>query len=110
MPEVRFTTDMGDWSTIPRRMRLATVALIAGASIVGLMTGIGLLSITAGAVLLAISAIVWVLVFDRRRPWWPDEPSLPVDPVGANLAKKLALFAGLGIGAAVLGLVGVLPL
>jgi hypothetical protein len=110
MPDLKVTTDMGDWSTLPRRIRLAFLAVIVGASVVGIAAGIGLLSITVAAILLAAMGIVWVLVFDRRRPWWPDEPTVAVDPVAANLGRKVAVFAAIGIAAAVLGLTGVLPL
>ena len=110
MPRLKVTTDMGDWSTIPLRIRLSVVTLIAGASIVGVASGIGLLSITTAVVLLSAVGIAWVLVFDRRRLWWPGEPGVAVDPVAANLVRKVALFAAIGIGAALLGVSGVFAL
>jgi len=109
MPDVKLTTDMGDWSTLPKRIRLAIVSLVVGASVVGIAAGIGVLSITAAAGLLSALGVVFVVVFDRRRAWWPEEPTLKVDPVGANLARKVVTFAAIGVGAAVLGLIGVLP-
>jgi hypothetical protein len=108
MPDVRLTTDMGDWSTLPRRIRLAIVSLVVGASVVGIAAGIGVLSITAAAVLLSALGVVFVVFLDRRRAWWPEEPTLAVDPVGANLPQKVVVFGAIGVGAALLGLIGVL--
>jgi hypothetical protein len=42
------------------------------------------------------ASVVWLLVFDRRRRWWPDESNLPVDPIGRNLRRTVVvLVAGL---------------
>ena len=41
MPDLKLTTDMGDWSTLPKRIRLASVSFLVGASVVGLAAGIG---------------------------------------------------------------------
>ncbi len=41
MPDLKLMTDMGDWSTLPRRIRLAFVSFLVGASVVGLAAGIG---------------------------------------------------------------------
>lgn len=109
MPNVKLTTDMGDWSTLPKRIRLAIVSLLVGASVVGIAAGLGVLPIAVAVVLLAVLGVMFVLVFDRRRAWWPDEPTLEVDPVGANLGRKIATFAAIGGVGVLLGVIGVLP-
>ena len=92
MARVKLTTDKGDWSTIPVRIRLAVVALVGTAGITGLLAGLQVISIATGAVVLGVLGIGFVLMFDRRRPWWPDEPELEVDPIATNAGRKILLF------------------
>ena len=56
---MKLTTDMGDWSTLPKRIRLAIVSFLVGTSVVGIAAGIGVLSISAAGVLLPALGIVF---------------------------------------------------
>jgi hypothetical protein len=51
---------------------------------------------------------VLLAVFDRRRPWWADEPAVPVDPIGRHAARDIVVFPIVGLGVGVLVALGVL--
>ena len=88
---VKGTTDRGDWSTMPRRLRLAFASLLPITMVIGV--GLGSTGQSFGWVLLVspILGVVWALVFDRRRPWWPPEPTLAVDPIGGSWTRNLMI-------------------
>jgi hypothetical protein len=67
LPDLRIKTDMGDWETIPRRLRVAFVMLVAVALLIGVGVALGVLTLAAGVLALSGSAIALLLVFDRRR-------------------------------------------
>jgi hypothetical protein len=81
MPRPTITTDMGPWSTLPRRVRVGFSLEMLAAVLAGVSLAAGVTSFATTAILLSGFLIVFVLVFDRRRPWWPVEPGVPVDPL-----------------------------
>lgn len=76
--------DIRDWSTLPLRLRLGFVVEVTVFVGVGLLLGAQFVSLGFSAIVLASSLIVFVLVFDSRRAWWPEEPTVPYDPLAAN--------------------------
>jgi hypothetical protein len=110
MPRIKLTTDMGDWSRLPGRVRLAVATLVIGAGLCGAGLGIGRLSVAATLFLAAGFMIAWELLFDRRRRWWPAEPTVPVDPIGCDARRKIGTAFALAMVVVVLVLAGILPL
>ena len=107
MPPVKLTTDMGDWSTLPARIRIALVTGFLAAALVGVLGGLRVVPILVGVALLALLGIIWVVVFDRRRSWWGPEPTLDVDPIGKNATRNVVTFAAAGLMAVLLVALGV---
>jgi hypothetical protein len=105
MPGPKVTTDMGDWSTIPQRLRLAFVTVVLVASLVGIAAGTGLLSVPVAVILLTATGLACLFVFDRRRAWWPEEPGVAADPIGRHMRRNVAILAAAGLGALVLGVI-----
>ena len=101
---------MGPWSTIPFRLRLAFVTLVAGAASIGVLAGLDLLSLAASVFLLSGMSMLWMVIFDRRRPWWQSEPGLVADPVARGAARNIAVALIATTATAGLVLLGVLDL
>jgi hypothetical protein len=100
---MRLTTDLGDWKTIPVRLRLAFVFIVVFGFVTGSAIGVGLLGLPVGALILANGGILGQWVFTRRRAWWPDEPGWPDDVVDRNSGAGLP--AILVVDAAILSMI-----
>ena len=87
---MRISTDLGDWSTLPRRIRLAVTTLVGSVVIFGLAWGLTGGSLLLGGLIAANLAIPGQWIFTRRRPWWPEEPSWPVDIIDRSFGRRLA--------------------
>ncbi len=96
MSRIRITTDTGDWSTLPSRIELAVVVLVVSATAIGLATAAELISLEAGLLMIAAASLLFYAVFDRRRPWWPEEPGFPIDPIGGGAKRSLRMAVVLG--------------
>jgi hypothetical protein len=97
--------DLGPWGTIPLRLKLGLAFIVVVAGGLGIATGADILSLAMAGLLLGLSFLAFVLVFDRRRPWWPPEPRLLVDPVGqAAMRNTVTAFAIIALVLAAVGL------
>jgi heme/copper-type cytochrome/quinol oxidase subunit 2 len=70
---------------------------VISSSLVGLLAAFDLVSFPFAVVLVAAVGIVWEVVFDRRRRWWSEEPSLADDPIGRNASRNIVWFAGAAV-------------
>ena len=92
---MRFTTDMGDWRTIPIRLRVALAIGLAGAVALGLATGLGLVGLTTGVLVIANFPVVVQWVFTRRRPWWRGGSEAGPDVLDQDFSRRLAAVTSL---------------
>ena len=108
---MRTTTDLGDWGTLPLRLRVALVAVLVlglGLAATSVITGASFLLVLVIGMNLAL-VIQWAFV--RRRGWWPDEPGWPDDPIDRNGPRNLVIVLVLdGLAVAALVLRVALPL
>jgi hypothetical protein len=91
MPERGHPPDIRNWSTLSWRVRIGFFVEVIAFVGVGSLLGVGVLTIASAAILLAASIISLVLLFDSRRAWWPDEPTVPVDPLATHGGRWIAL-------------------
>jgi hypothetical protein len=94
---------MGPWSSVPLRLRIAFLTLVAFAAVAGIVIALGLASLATVILTSALVAVAWVLAFDRRRPWWSTEPTVTVDPIGANAVRSILQALTIALVTAALG-------
>jgi hypothetical protein len=100
---MRVTTDLGDWTDIPMRVRLALIAIVVCGIGTGLAVAGGMIPLVAGALVIVNGGLLGQWAFSRRHPWWPPEPSWPVDPVDRNFGRRLVFTLALdGMAAALI--------
>ena len=70
---MKVTTDLGDWSEVPKRLRWAFLATVALAFVVGLAAVIVGAPVSIGLLVAMNVALGLNWLFTRRRRWWGEE-------------------------------------
>jgi hypothetical protein len=104
---MRITTDLGDWSTVPRRYQLALVCIVLTGLVAAIAALLGAVSLFEGIVLATNVGIALQWVFTRRRPWWRGESVAAPDLIDQNFGAKLAVVIAVDAIILLLALAGV---